>query len=320
MPTKKIYKVALIGASGFIAKNIIKILQQNNISVLCIGRNKPTNIKSEDFFKYDLTDSSSNFNSAFEVETVIFNSALKGRFTETSYEWAIQGQISAPNFEHLFKHLNLKTDRLITIGSSEEYGPQLSDTPIKENFELKPVSSYGFWKSFLYQQGLSWKQKKSSQFVHLRPFNVYGDGLDQKMFLGSIITTLLQNETFHMTKGEQFRSFVPVDVLVETILKFIELKNWNGYHNKNALNVSTAYYYQLSDVARFVRKKIRKGRLKIGSVPYRTDEVWHQKPNLDVLDRLNLDSSKSSFEVGLQRVINTYQARVQPQALQDALT
>ena len=48
--------ILITGASGFIGKNLINILQENNIEVLAISRKKNTNKDNVSWIKTDLSD------------------------------------------------------------------------------------------------------------------------------------------------------------------------------------------------------------------------------------------------------------------------
>lgn len=307
--TFKQYDIALIGASGFIADSLIACIKSKNISCLFIGRNRPAAIPIDDFLVCDLSNLTIKPRIPIEVGTVIFNSAMKGRYQKDSDNWALQGQINAPDFSDLFRKLNIQTKRLITIGSSEEYGAKKNAELIAESSKLAPISSYGFWKAKLYEQGSLWALKNKCIAIHLRPFNIYGVGLDTNMFIGSLITSLLKNETFRMTKGEQYRSFVAVSTLVHVVFKLIELPSWDHYQKLNALNVSDHDYYQLGDVAKAIFSLIQRGQLDVGTIPYRLDEVWHQNPSLEIVDKLLNRSNSSSFNDNINKLINHYARR-----------
>ena len=138
------------------------------------------------------------------------------------------------------------------MGSSEEYGPRTSPVEIRETEIPSPISSYGHWKSKLYQNGLFWQHATQQTFVHLRPFNVLGQGADQNMFVSLLIRHLLKNDVFKMTLGEQFRSFLSVKTLIKTIDALLSQPEHAVALSGQALNVSDPHYMQLQEMAQLI--------------------------------------------------------------------
>lgn len=283
------YDIAILGGSGFIARHLIEHFNHAGFNYCVLGRNRPSSVKVENFYRLDLTAASLSKvlseNPHIQFKNLIFNSALKGRFKSGSYDEQKQLQLNAPALQDLAQ-LQPSLHGLITIGSSEEYGARQSSVEVCEDDALQPLSSYGNSKVQLYQNGLSWQKLCGQNYMHLRPFNVIGPGADPQMFVASLIQTLLKDEEFKMTLGEQFRSFVSVSTLVRTIDRLLQLENWSLISNNHALNVSSPDYLQMKEVAQLIASLIPKGRITFGALDYRPDEIWHQKPNLQNLVKL----------------------------------
>ena len=128
---------------------------------------------------------------------------------------------------------------------------------------------------------------------------MFGIGQDKNMFLGSLINSLLDRQTYKMTLGEQWRSFISVSTLCDIIERSIELKN----RNINLLNVSSPAYIQIRDLALMVQKIVGYGDLSFGSVPYREYEIWHQRPSLKLLHDLWPDLSFPDFESEIKKMV-----------------
>lgn len=283
------YDVALFGANGFIATHLIEYFNQTKKQYLVLGRTCPAFVPPDRFIKADLADPKLGQKlmslSHLKIGTLIFNSAIKGRFQPDSPDWTQQGIVSSPDFINgPIQHL--KFEKLITMGSSEEYGPRTSPVKIRETEAPLPISSYGHWKSKLYQNGLFWQHATQKDFVHLRPFNVLGQGADQNMFVSLLIRHLLKNDEFKMTLGEQFRSFLSVKTLIKTIDALLSQPEHAVALPGHALNVSEPHYLQLQEMAQLILKKITQGKINFGALPYRSDEVWHQNPDLTQLQKI----------------------------------
>ncbi|WP_138755244.1 GDP-mannose 4,6-dehydratase [Paenibacillus sinopodophylli] len=70
-----------------------------------------------------------------------------------------------------------KSVKILTIGSSEEYGKIADVTkPINEDDSLKPISPYGLSKATVYMLAQQYVNAHQLHIVHARPFNHIGPG------------------------------------------------------------------------------------------------------------------------------------------------
>jgi len=278
-----LYDVALVGGSGFVASHLLNSFKVNGQSCLVLSRMRPAMIPQDSFIPLDLTKQSMDDvlarHPASRFKTMIFNSAVKARYEKGTPEWDTQGLITAPHFKNLPPF-----ERLITIGSSEEYGPFTDASEIDEKTHAKAASSYGYWKLKLLENAQKWANETGGQHIHLRPFNIIGPGADPKMLVGAVIRALLQNKEFKMTGGDQYRSFLSVSTLVKTVEALLKVTDWQRYGP--ILNVSEPHYFKIKDLVQLLQQKIKSEKVLFGEVPYRADEVWHQNPSLNRLKRL----------------------------------
>jgi len=80
-----------------------------------------------------------------------------------------------------------KQPRVLIIGSSAEYGLiEESGNPINEDHQLNPCSIYGLTKSFQTQLMRYYFNVYSLDIVMARTFNLLGDGLSKKLFIGNL--------------------------------------------------------------------------------------------------------------------------------------
>jgi nucleoside-diphosphate-sugar epimerase len=303
----KLYDIGIFGCAGFLASQLIKKLVAEKFKILAIGPMPPDcHDKNIKYIPFDMLKPQKTGYDTDEmcVKTFIYSAVKKGRYEKGTQAWEEQGAISAPDFTSLFKFLNLDISRLITLGSSEEYGPKNSENEIQETDPINPVTSYGFWKTELLAKAHLWTSKQGIDFVHLRPFIIFGEGQDETMFLGSLIKTLLKGDAFDMTRGEQWRSFIYVQSICELITFLHQSASWKY----DVVNISGPNYLQIATVARSIHKTIQNGRLNIGSLPYRPFEVWHQKPSLDRLQAMVPQLKFNSFNHDISHVITHYQA------------
>jgi len=300
------YDIALIGTGGPIADAIVKKISHSGLKIIGIGRRPPGSAQLlENFIEFDIENPSAQ-KQPISAKTIFFNAAIKGRFTQDSENFARQGAVSAPDFFKLFSLLNVDCDRLMTMGSSEEYGPRETSAEIFEYEELRPISSYGQWKRRLFENAQKWSTETGRPHLHLRPFNVFGPNSDSKMFIGGMISTFLNGEIFKTTKGEQWRSFVSISLLSLCIDKLMSSTNWKNLNRAGGFNLSAPNYLQLKEVVKLTQDLIPAAKVDFGAIAYRQDEVWHQNPNLDLMRELLGKDSGEDFKLKLRETIEHY--------------
>jgi nucleoside-diphosphate-sugar epimerase len=303
------YDVALVGGGGFVAGHLLESFKLNGQRCLVLSRIRPSSVLPENFIQLDLAQQTLaealTQHPDVRFKTLIFNSAIKARYEKSTPEWHQQGLITAPEFMGLPSF-----ERLITIGSSEEYGPYADASEITEDAPAKTASSYGYWKLKLLENGRRWANNTGGQHIHLRPFNIIGPGADPKMLAGAVIRALLENKEFKMTAGDQYRSFTSVSTLVNTVQALLTAASWDKYGP--ILNVSEPYYFKIKDLVVLLQKKINSGQVVFGAVPYRDDEVWHQNPSLNKLKQLLGDNYYAPIEKTLDEMIASIRSGAQP--------
>lgn len=109
-----------------------------------------------------------------------------------------------------------------------------------------------------------------------------------------------------MTKGEQFRSFLSIDTLINSILKLYNTPNWTDYSINSAINLSEQHYYCIAEVANLIANKLNlQNKLIVGALEYRSDEVWHQKPCLKLATKLLGEGYTTNFENMISKIIES---------------
>jgi nucleoside-diphosphate-sugar epimerase len=297
-------QVAIIGGSGFFAKHLVESLTRDGYRLTLFGRTRPTRLPdSISWMPLDIAKSSQKISHPEKsrvFHTVIFNSTIKGRYEHGSADWYNQGSVCAPNFETLFDHCGIKATRLITIGSSEEYGAKSDTSLILETDTCKPISSYGYWKCRLQDNAIKWSATNRSSHVHIRPFVVYGQYQDPQMFIGAIIETLMKGKTFAMTLGHQSRAFTHINTVSTVISKLVTDATWQI----PVINVSDRLYAELREIAERIYSLINSGVIAFGALPYRHDEVWHQRPSLSILHSVLKDIAEPNFEKEIAAIVS----------------
>jgi len=148
---------------------------------------------------------------------------------------------------HLLKASNeAGTQRIIIIGSAEEYGNQTG--PFDQMSLLKPTSPYGITKAEATRVALTMHDQEDFPVVVVRPFSVYGPQQPRGMFVSDAISAAVRSEQFSMSEGTQQRDLVFVGDVVAALIDAARTPGIEGM----AFNLGSGNPVRLCDVARMI--------------------------------------------------------------------
>jgi UDP-glucose 4-epimerase len=201
---------------------------------------------------------------------------------------------------------NLK--RFIFIGSCDEYGDKVF--PFVETQQENPLNSYGLSKLVVSKTLLYLYRTYKFPVVILRPSVIYGPMQGKDMFLPSLIQSVLQDNFFSMTLGEQLRDYVYVGDVVNAILKCI---NTNKMINGEILNIASGSSQSMKDIAITVINLISPNNLellKFGDLSYRKNEVMRYEVSINAAKKLIGWNPRKKFLDGLKETIDFYKSTI----------
>jgi nucleoside-diphosphate-sugar epimerase len=171
--------------------------------------------------------------------------------------------------------------RLIICGSCFEYGKSGERYEfIPVDAPLEPANDYAASKATATQVALELAKEQKIELLVLRPFHVFGEGEEETRLWPSLRKAALTGEDFPMTAGEQVRDFVPVVVVAEKFITALTRNDLRAGEPKIE-NVGTGKSQSLRAFAEFWwRQWNAKGKLKIGALPYRDNEVMRYVPEI----------------------------------------
>ena len=181
------------------------------------------------------------------------------------YEVNVQGTI---NILEALRNINYI--KFIFSSSSEVYGNK-NKSPFNEKQVPEPISPYSLTKLMAEELIRTYSNIYEKPFTILRIFNFYGEDMQGIFFLSQLFSALNNNEFFKMTGGEQIRDFMNINELLYYIIKISQTKK----SNNEIINICSGKGIKLKKMAFDTAKNLQKiDLIKIGSLPYRKNEVW----------------------------------------------
>ncbi len=163
--------------------------------------------------------------------------------------------------------------------SSEVYGTS-NEVPFSEDQIPYPASPYSLTKLMAEELIKTYSSIKKKPYTIMRLFNFYGEDMPENFFYSQLINALKNNKEFKMTGGEQIRDFLPIEKVIEYIIKLSETDK----SNQIVINICSGIGLKLKDFAEEIAQKMKKEHLlKIGFLQYRENEVWDMVGDIKLL-------------------------------------
>lgn len=172
-------------------------------------------------------------------------------------------------------------NKFIIGGSCFEYGRSGERYQfIPTTAALEPITNYATSKAVASILLYGWASKNNISMHIMRFFHVYGEGEHENRLWPSLKSAALSGRDFEMTKGEQVRDFISVDELVYHIIQSLSFNlitpGVPKISNIGSGNILTVYEF----CSYWWQKWGAKGKLIVGKVPYRENEVMRYVPEL----------------------------------------
>lgn len=272
----------LIGGSGFIGKNLVRLLCHNySITV---------------FDKYIDETFFANYSSIQTVTMDLATEKISDCYITPDYIINLASIVTAERDLSLFDELissNLKVllnlferfkeDKtlklFIQFGSSEEYGSEGS--PFKEDDREKPNSPYALIKQLTTNTALMLYRNYNFPTTVVRPGNLFGPGQNENKFIPYIIKQLRENKPLNVSPCEQKRDFIYIEdftLYIQNIIK--QYKNVIG----EIINISSGTSISLREIIEFYKKHLNSSSIiNYGILPYRENEAMDLRCDISKL-------------------------------------
>lgn len=244
-------KILITGAEGFIAVNLATFLSKKNFEIFGIGNKKHTKKISSKFGynlllnkKIDLKNLKKKFK---KIDLIIHcaGSGLVGLSNQENYEKNYLTTKTILDFSICLK----KKPKIIFMSSYSLYGNS-NNKSIKENFALKPLSSYAMTKKSSEEILLKYSKLYGLNITILRLASIYGEGLKKQLIFDACEKISKNKNVFYGT-GNEIRDWLHISDLTILVYKVIK-KNLNY---NTIINCGTGRGNKVKDIIEIIKKE-----------------------------------------------------------------
>jgi nucleoside-diphosphate-sugar epimerase len=268
--------ILITGANGFVGRHMIYHLSQiKHLKITAIDVHdslipvKNSNPAIVEYMTGDLSEKEivNRLQNERHFDCIIHLAAIISQSADANTYLAIMNS----NIQATFLLLEMAKEhkaRFIFPSTALVYGNQKG--PFREDMLPDPGDFYSLSKQMSEQLIRFYGNRYDVPSVIFRIGILYGPSQANKMFIPSLVGSLLSKEDFPMTKGEQMRDFVYIDDLVDAVKIVLSRPEIAGIYN-----IGTGDAPMLKEVALKAEELTGvRNKLKLGAIPYREKESW----------------------------------------------
>ncbi len=218
-------KIAVTGASGCIGSHVVNSLLDRGHDVVCIVRNINKNKFSDyqcDVVGVEIGEEDEHLFQELGRPDILLDLAWENLDDYMSLKHI---EVTLPAHYNFIKNLvrsGLKS--VVVTGTCFEYG--LQNGSLSEGDEVKPINPYGYAKDALRRHLEFLKDTFEFNLTWMRLFYIFGDCRCNGLY-SQLVRSIEEGQLrFDMSKGEQIRDYMSIDVLSASIAE-ITAKNEN---------------------------------------------------------------------------------------------
>jgi nucleoside-diphosphate-sugar epimerase len=225
-------KVLVTGATGFVGRHVIRSLSRTGCDVVA------TAIESElpqelgalpvTYVPCDLSSQTDNYFDHFGRPDAMIHLAWQGL---PNYKDLFHLEENLPNNYFFIKNMiehGLKD--LTAIGTCLEYG--MKNGELSEDIPADPQVPYAISKDMLRRSIEQLRSVYTFTFKWVRIFYLHGDGQNRSSLIEQLKAALDRGDkSFKMSRGEQLRDYLPVEVAASHIVSIAMQRRVNGIIN-----------------------------------------------------------------------------------------
>lgn len=224
-------KILISGGSGFIGKNLVNYLIQNNYDVMLIGRNVDKisfpNLKKQTF---DLNNQNNDYEEIVKYDPNVFiHLAWEGipnyneKISKKNYHNTIRV------IKDLIKYTNCS--KIISTGSCWEYNDGSIEGKCKEDFNINPKKPFSIYKNKIFNEVFKIANENNILFNWLRLFYVYGPGQKKGSIIPMLIEKIKNKKKIDINFPGNINDYIYIEDVVKILCKFLEDRIPSGIYN-----------------------------------------------------------------------------------------
>lgn len=318
-------KILVTGGAGFIGSHLCKYLLEQGHKVFCLDSfysGKKENIedlfKNPDFklIKHDIVHP---IKFRFDNLDEIYNLACPASPTQYQFDPILTTKISVDGIQNVLNLARKYNSKVIQASTSEVYGDPL-EHPQKETY-FGNVDPLG--KRSCYDEGKRTAESLCKDYSEqfgvdvriIRLFNVYGPHMmfNDGRVVSNFMLQALSGETITIHgRGEQTRSFLYIDDLIDALTKVMDLpKEKIGI---GPVNIGNPDERSIKNLAEDI-KKISDSESKIEfieyeKIPERLGDPQQRKADISKLTSLIAWQPATGFEEGIRKTLEDFRRRI----------
>mgnify|MGYP001086422997 CR=1 FL=1 len=296
----------ILGASGFIGKNIVEQLLRTGEEVVSV------------YNKNSILDPVKREKAVFADLTIVTD--IKKLFNEQAYTHVINcmGHVNHVNFlsggaevidQHLislfhqFQYINKDTlESYVYLGSADEY--PVTELKLNESVREDPRTPYSLSKTAathflqMLHQSEGWPTKI------VRVFLTYGPNQNENRFIPSIMKAASSQGIINTTEGCQVRDFCYISDLVKGILNCSLCNDARG----EILNLASGEGIQIRDLVAIIANEFSV-KVNYGVIQQKQGEASMQVADISKASDIIQWAPSVSLTDGIQRTITAYKKK-----------
>lgn len=220
--------ILITGASGFIGKNLINILQENNIEVLATSRKKNTNKDNVSWIKTDLSDIKNHMHIINDFKpTVVYHLSWEG-IPDFSFDNCLKNLNSSINLMHHLSNIR-SIEKVVITGTCLEYNKVNGNC--NEDELVNPEQWFEWTKNLINIFSNKILKEKNIKLYWARLFYVYGFYQRKDSLIPNIINNFQKNKDPIIKSINACNDFVNVLDVSEGLKRFITHDAPSGIYN-----------------------------------------------------------------------------------------
>lgn len=261
-------KVLVTGATGFIGNYVVEELLRKGYHVIATSSSEEKAVRENWFSKvtykpleFSNFDGEVNYFEYFDDPDLLIHLAWKGL---PNYKSDFHIKENLPHDIRFLKNLLDNGLRDITVtGTCLEYGMKTGH--LSEDMKSEPTIPYSIAKDEVRKFLEKYSLESDVNFKWIRLFYIYGKGQNINSLFSQLENAISKKEkVFNMSKGEQVRDYLPVELAAKYIVEISLQKKITGI-----INCCSGHPVKIIDlVETYICERGAEIKLKKGFYPY----------------------------------------------------